>query len=210
VRNYDPQTGRFLQPDAFKGYLSEPASQNPYMYCRGNPVKYSDPSGYFEYDIQSGSNLVENEVRFQKDNPETYKALKNLEWEAKSNSKTWQNFASSTEVTDFEKKYGVDFKSMILGKTLKVYIRTTPPKDPRDSIDLPVGQTERDETYGQAESGNVFWLLNAVGGWTPQSIKGLATHEASHCVQRGKGKTYNNTMENEARNIQKAYLRYRR
>ncbi len=46
VRNYDPQTGRFLQPDPFKGYLSEPASQNPYMYCRGNPVKYSDPSGY--------------------------------------------------------------------------------------------------------------------------------------------------------------------
>jgi RHS repeat-associated protein len=36
VRNYDPQTGRFLSPDPFKGYLSEPASQNPYMYCRGN------------------------------------------------------------------------------------------------------------------------------------------------------------------------------
>jgi RHS repeat-associated protein len=48
VRNYDPQTGRFLQPDAFKGYLSEPASQNPYMYCRGNPIKYSDPTGYNE------------------------------------------------------------------------------------------------------------------------------------------------------------------
>ena len=26
--------------------MSEPASQNPYMYCKGNPVKYSDPSGY--------------------------------------------------------------------------------------------------------------------------------------------------------------------
>jgi RHS repeat-associated protein len=46
VRDYDPQTGRFLQPDPFKGYLSEPTSQNPYMYCRGNPIKYSDPSGY--------------------------------------------------------------------------------------------------------------------------------------------------------------------
>jgi len=49
VRDYDPQTGRFMQPDPFKGYLSEPASQNPYMYCRGNPVKYSDPSGYSEF-----------------------------------------------------------------------------------------------------------------------------------------------------------------
>ena len=28
--------------------MSEPASQNPYMYCKGNPVKYSDPSGYYQ------------------------------------------------------------------------------------------------------------------------------------------------------------------
>ena len=49
IRNYDPQTGRFLQPDPFKGYMSEPASQNPYMYCKGNPIKYSDPSGYDVY-----------------------------------------------------------------------------------------------------------------------------------------------------------------
>jgi RHS repeat-associated protein len=46
VRHYDPDTGRFLSPDAFKGHLAEPASQNPYMYCKGNPIKYSDPDGY--------------------------------------------------------------------------------------------------------------------------------------------------------------------
>ncbi|MHC9543887.1 MAG: RHS repeat domain-containing protein, partial [Vulcanimicrobiota bacterium] len=46
VRQYDPDTGRFLSPDAYKGSLANPASQNPYMYCRGNPIKYSDPSGY--------------------------------------------------------------------------------------------------------------------------------------------------------------------
>ena len=46
VRQYDPDTGRFLSPDAYKGSLANPASQNPYMYCRGNPLKYSDPSGY--------------------------------------------------------------------------------------------------------------------------------------------------------------------
>ena len=46
VRQYDPETGRFLSPDAFKGYLTDPASQHPYMYCHGNPVKFSDPSGY--------------------------------------------------------------------------------------------------------------------------------------------------------------------
>ncbi len=46
VRQYDPETGRFLSPDAFKGYLTDPASQHPYMYCHGNPISYSDPSGY--------------------------------------------------------------------------------------------------------------------------------------------------------------------
>jgi hypothetical protein len=46
VRQYDAESGRFTSPDPFKGYLSDPASQNPYMYCRGNPIKYSDPSGY--------------------------------------------------------------------------------------------------------------------------------------------------------------------
>jgi len=46
VRQYDPETGRFLSPDPFKGYMTDPASQHPYMYCRGNPVNYADPSGY--------------------------------------------------------------------------------------------------------------------------------------------------------------------
>ena len=46
VRQYDPETGRFLSPDAFKGYITDPASQHPYMYCHGNPIGYSDPSGY--------------------------------------------------------------------------------------------------------------------------------------------------------------------
>ncbi len=48
VRQYDPETGRFLSPDAFKGYLTDPASQHPYMYCHGNPIAYSDPSGYYD------------------------------------------------------------------------------------------------------------------------------------------------------------------
>jgi len=46
ARQYDPETGRFLSPDPFKGYMTDPASQHPYMYCRGNPIRYSDPSGY--------------------------------------------------------------------------------------------------------------------------------------------------------------------
>jgi hypothetical protein len=46
VRHYDPTSGRFISPDPFKGYMDEPASQHPYMYCHGNPINYSDPDGY--------------------------------------------------------------------------------------------------------------------------------------------------------------------
>ena len=53
VRQYDPETGRFLSPDAFKGYITDPASQHPYMYCHGNPVKFSDPSGYWSSDEEN-------------------------------------------------------------------------------------------------------------------------------------------------------------
>ena len=56
VRQYDPETGRFLSPDAFKGRMADPPSQHPYMYSRGNPIKYSDPSGY-DYIIFNGKGL---------------------------------------------------------------------------------------------------------------------------------------------------------
>ena len=46
VRHYDPETGRFLSPDPFKGYMTDPGSQHPYMYCHGNPVRFYDPTGY--------------------------------------------------------------------------------------------------------------------------------------------------------------------
>jgi hypothetical protein len=35
-----------VSPDPFKGVLEDPQSQHPYLYCHGNPIKYSDPSGY--------------------------------------------------------------------------------------------------------------------------------------------------------------------
>ena len=56
VRHYDPETGRFLSPDPFKGYMTDPASQHPYMYCHGNPVRFSDPSGYWSFEKERRKN----------------------------------------------------------------------------------------------------------------------------------------------------------
>jgi RHS repeat-associated protein len=41
ARYYDPELGRFIQPDTMLDGL------NRYTYCGGNPIMYSDPSGHF-------------------------------------------------------------------------------------------------------------------------------------------------------------------
>ena len=45
-RHYDPNTGRFLQQDTFKGDIYSPWTQNLYTYTSNNPVNYIDPTGY--------------------------------------------------------------------------------------------------------------------------------------------------------------------
>ncbi len=46
VRNYDAAIGGWTTPDAYKGNVHDPMSQQPYMWNRNNPYAYSDPSGY--------------------------------------------------------------------------------------------------------------------------------------------------------------------
>ena len=46
VRAFDPTLQSWTTPDAFEGDIHDPASQQKYMWNRGNPVDYSDPTGY--------------------------------------------------------------------------------------------------------------------------------------------------------------------
>jgi RHS repeat-associated protein len=46
ARSYLPSQGRFLQRDSFAGFAGNGQSQNRYTYAEGNPVNYSDPSGF--------------------------------------------------------------------------------------------------------------------------------------------------------------------
>jgi RHS repeat-associated protein len=47
ARYYDPELGRFIQPDTIVPYPDDPQSFNRYAYARNNPIRYVDPTGHF-------------------------------------------------------------------------------------------------------------------------------------------------------------------
>ncbi|MCU0498804.1 MAG: hypothetical protein MUF87_15745 [Anaerolineae bacterium] len=65
ARNYDPSNGRFLSRDVWPYNFENPVELNRYVYAMGNPVNYSDPSGYTsEYgSIQSSSAKMSKAVQ---------------------------------------------------------------------------------------------------------------------------------------------------
>jgi len=46
ARYYDPQLGQFISPDTLVPDASNLFDYNRYMYARGNPMKYNDPTGH--------------------------------------------------------------------------------------------------------------------------------------------------------------------
>jgi RHS repeat-associated protein len=50
-RLYDPSLGRFLSPDPNVQFVADLQSYNRYSYAGNNPLRYTDPSGYFWSEI---------------------------------------------------------------------------------------------------------------------------------------------------------------
>ena|GEM_PF-4422959 len=48
ARYYHPEVGRFWTMDTFEGTQSDPLSLHKYLYCHGDPVNFTDPSGQWE------------------------------------------------------------------------------------------------------------------------------------------------------------------
>ena len=44
-RYYDPQTGKYLTPDPYKGNIADPGTLIPYVYCSSNPNINIDENG---------------------------------------------------------------------------------------------------------------------------------------------------------------------
>lgn len=62
ARFYDPELGRFIQPDDRIPDLRNPQSYNRYSYCLNNPLRYTDPDGHapvistLTFDLKTGAN----------------------------------------------------------------------------------------------------------------------------------------------------------
>jgi hypothetical protein len=50
ARYYDPTRGTFLSPDTLVPDAGVLFDYNRFMYTRGNPLKYTDPTGHFTND----------------------------------------------------------------------------------------------------------------------------------------------------------------
>ena len=59
ARYYEAQTGRFWTGDTEEGDQEDPLSLHKYLYCRGNPVNLSDPSGYDGTGTLAGLSVTE-------------------------------------------------------------------------------------------------------------------------------------------------------
>jgi RHS repeat-associated protein len=60
ARYYDPENGRFLTEDTYRGETDDPDTWHLYAYCNNDPVNYVDPSGhwFFALGISFSANFV--------------------------------------------------------------------------------------------------------------------------------------------------------
>ena len=55
---YDPNIGRFLTQDSYKGEIREANTWNLYAYCHGNPINFIDPTGHDAIWLQQKSGAM--------------------------------------------------------------------------------------------------------------------------------------------------------
>lgn len=58
ARYYDPTIGQFISPDTIVPDPSNLFDYNRYMYTRGNPLKYRDPSGHCPAPPEGNENVI--------------------------------------------------------------------------------------------------------------------------------------------------------
>ena len=52
ARYYDPNNGRFITRDTYRGEINNPSTLHLYAYCANNPINFTDPSGHYSQAIK--------------------------------------------------------------------------------------------------------------------------------------------------------------
>ena len=60
ARFYDPENGRFVSQDSYRGEQTEPGTWHLYAYCANDPVNFVDPSGHDAIVLKS--NFVNDDI----------------------------------------------------------------------------------------------------------------------------------------------------
>ncbi|MFA4831305.1 MAG: RHS repeat-associated core domain-containing protein, partial [Patescibacteria group bacterium] len=96
ARYYNPKLGRFISRDAFMGRDGDVLSRNRYIYVKNNPLKYVDPTGEQEEDINN--DLTENLIARMKDAGRKMEEVGKIEW--------YEYFNPIALLTHYVYKYG--------------------------------------------------------------------------------------------------------
>ena len=86
ARYYDPEDGRFISQDSFRGEVNDPGQWHLYAYCSNNPINYVDPSGHqarrmlfvLGYRISKWEHYMRN--RYNTNIPKTKKIAEDRGW----------------------------------------------------------------------------------------------------------------------------------
>ena len=63
ARYMNPAVGLFISMDSYQGSIYEPVSLHKYLYANANPVRYTDPTGYFSFAETQIAQTIENCLR---------------------------------------------------------------------------------------------------------------------------------------------------
>ncbi len=100
-RWYNPNVGRFMNEDTWKGTLSNPQTQNKYAYVLNNPVNYTDPSGNVPEWVKNRSNHSYK----THDTGDSYMGHKYVYKGESSSGGSWDLNSTRTYETYIEKSY---------------------------------------------------------------------------------------------------------
>lgn len=62
ARYYNPEEGRFMTENSYRGEIMNPETGHLYVYCANNPVNYVDLSGHYGKIIVQKQNMQEEKL----------------------------------------------------------------------------------------------------------------------------------------------------